>query len=72
MIPSSLPPSPPLLLLARYGVINENGTMRMDFDVGEFDSDLEDNGGGDDGSGGRSNETSEESGGVLGHYNFDD
>ncbi|ONK63341.1 uncharacterized protein A4U43_C07F14050 [Asparagus officinalis] len=66
LITSSPPSSPPPLLLARYGVIGENETMRMDFDVGEFDSDLEDNDNGDDGSGGGSNETSEERGGVPG------
>lgn len=35
--PPSPPPPPPLV---RFGIVDENGTMREDFEVGDFDPDL--------------------------------
>ncbi|PIA60471.1 hypothetical protein AQUCO_00300166v1 [Aquilegia coerulea] len=35
-----LPLSPPPVSIDRFGIVDENGTMATDFEVGEFDSDL--------------------------------
>ncbi|XP_031487458.1 probable methyltransferase PMT11 [Nymphaea colorata] len=46
--PPSLPPPPPLLLPpppppSTFGIVDENGTMADDFEVGDFDPDLVEN-----------------------------
>ncbi|KAJ0984029.1 hypothetical protein J5N97_002385 [Dioscorea zingiberensis] len=41
--PPPQPPPPPPPLPERFGIVDENGAMRVDFDVGELDPDLAEN-----------------------------
>ncbi|GLT43820.1 hypothetical protein SLA2020_177500 [Shorea laevis] len=46
-LPSAMPPPPPPDLIKSYGVLDENGTMSDEFEIGEFDPDVVENWGND-------------------------